>query len=99
MLEKSAKYFPIKNGRYEINVGAKKLENNHFGNGLQDGRIFQIDENFYDYLTLKKEVLSRHKDSCVGVYSYSDETEQVITEFLVNRFKEEYFKYFEVDVF
>lgn len=62
-LPQPARYFPIRNNRYEVGAGFSPLGTN-FGNGEQDGLHFQFDNRFHPYrdskLTARQERLDRY---------------------------------------
>jgi dimethylamine monooxygenase subunit A len=51
-LSSPARYFPIRNGRYDVTPGLFPLAQS-FGNGAMDGQLFQIDREWSRYRTNK----------------------------------------------
>ena len=77
-------YFPLTNGRYEVQAGLNRLEKD-FGNGQTDQHVFQFDSTFQDYrdnkLACRRERLSKfyiEKD-------FANSARRHVNEFLVTQ--------------
>lgn len=80
----SAFYFPLANGRYEVNAGFKRLDTD-FGNGPIDQQIFQFDNTFQRYRDNKLECRRENMSKYYQEYNFSEETNNTICKHLVSQ--------------
>jgi dimethylamine monooxygenase subunit A len=89
-----AKYFPVNRGRYIMKVRDGSLEDNAFGNGVLDGRVFQIDEKYFDYRKSIVSARENHFNKCSGLWKYPENLEERVTNFIIEKLTIEYPNYF-----
>jgi len=89
LLPKPAIYRPFLSGNYSVAPGLHSLETD-FGNGLADGRIFQLDEKYDHFIKNKK---SCRREGIEKYYARTGEpanTQIEITRFIARRLSIEY---------
>jgi len=94
-LTSAANYFPLVNGRYEIKPGLYRFGTD-FGNSEADQKVFQVDESFECYQTIKQQVRKEQLSKYFQMREYSDEVATIIARFIIDRLAQEYPQYFEL---
>lgn len=89
LLSEPARYFPIRNGRYEVSPGLRPL-GAPFGNGAADARLFQIDRQFPIYRENKRRCRSERLDKYLVTRDYAAPVACVVARTLAERFCVEY---------
>jgi hypothetical protein len=87
-LPKSARYFPIEKGVYEVAPGLKSL-GTPMGNGAADSKMFQLDENFPIYRANKLAGRQERLSKYFVTHDYSADVSTAVNRFLVRRLCEE----------
>lgn len=90
-----AKYFPIKNGLYEVKPGLLSL-NLDLGNGKRDSQIFQIDSHFNHYQKIKSQSRKENLSKYYQAKNLPKETKNVVTQFMLKQLVSEYPEYFKL---
>lgn len=88
-----AQYFPFESGKYSTAPGLYKLGTD-FGNGAADGRIFQIDKQWFKYRDNKD---SCHHENPGKYYCYLDDRpdrQKEVCNFIMGHLTQEYPDYF-----
>lgn len=89
MLNESAFYFPLKNGRYEVNPGLHPFGTD-FGNGEQDKLVFQFDRDFARYRQSKIEARQERLSKYYLTSGLSPESIRGVVKFILHRLVEEW---------
>lgn len=93
-LEAPLKYFPPKNGKYEVSAGLRSLDIEKPG---RENSIFQIDEHYLRYIkniqAARQENLSKYNPPFVGL---KDEELFAVNEYIMDRLLKEYPGFFEL---
>ncbi len=93
---KIAKYFPLADGQYRVQPGLFSLTQ-EFGNGKQDNRIFQIDQNYQQYRQNKISARNEQLNKYYCWANFSDPIRQNITHYLINTLCQEYPEFFSLE--
>lgn len=91
-----ASYFPIRNGRYEVSPGLYPLASD-FGNGLQDKKTFQLDNQFQMYYQQKLACRNEDLKKYFVTQSLPAEHLQTINHFILSTLLHEYPEYFSIE--
>jgi dimethylamine monooxygenase subunit A len=83
-LAKTALYFPLESGRYEVKPGMVRL-GSCFGNGVADGMVFQIDENFSMYRQSKVLARGERLEKYYQIQNYSDVLATAVGRLIITR--------------
>jgi heme-dependent oxidative N-demethylase alpha subunit-like protein len=89
MLEAPARYFPIRNGRYEVAPNLRPLGTD-FGHGAADGRVFQIDWDFPRYRENKLRCRAERLSKYVGLQDLKPTVAAASARFVAARLAQEY---------
>ncbi|MGV0024870.1 heme-dependent oxidative N-demethylase family protein [Phormidesmis priestleyi] len=85
----SLRYFPLANGRYEVKPGLYTLGTD-FGNGQADQQVFQFDENFADYRSVKLRDRAERLEKYYQTCNYSDQLATAVSRLIVDRLTHEH---------
>jgi hypothetical protein len=94
---KSLQYFPLANARYEVKPGLFKLGTD-FGNGQADQQVFQFDQNFADYRSVKLRDRAERLEKYYQTCNYSDELATAIARLMVDRLTQEHPDHFHLQI-
>ena len=92
-LARPAKYLPFSSGKYSVSPGLKSLKTD-FGNGVTDQRIFQIDQEYLQFVQNKQ---TCRVEDIAKYYRRSNESAQTleaVNHFIAHRLASEYPDYF-----
>jgi len=84
-----ADYFPLSHGLYEVKPGLQPL-NADFGNGLQDKRLFQIDQDFAQYRQAKLTARAENREKYYQTQEFSLAMQRELTSFMAWRLTRDY---------
>jgi hypothetical protein len=90
---KIAKYFPLKNGKYEVKPGLFSLDTD-FGNKDKDSLVFQLDQEFSYYRNNKLDAHNEHLSKYFCTNNFSPTQQQYLTQYLLNTLCHEYPEFF-----
>ncbi len=90
-----AHYFPLKQGRYQVSAGLCELGKD-FGNGRQDGQIFQLDSLFDPYHQAKQQARSEQLAKYYPDSALTPAAMARVQQFVITRLIAEYPQYFEL---
>jgi hypothetical protein len=93
--DRSAIYFPLDSGRYEVKPGLFPLDT-CFGNGNLDRQVFQIDSNFTDYRQIKLAARAEHLSKYYQTHNYSIPVASAIARLIIERLTQEYPQQFQL---
>lgn len=91
-----ARYFPLESGRYEVKPGMMPL-GSCFGNGVADGMVFQIDENFPIYRESKVLARAERLEKYYQTYNYTDFVATAVGRLMVARLVCEHPQFFQLE--
>jgi dimethylamine monooxygenase subunit A len=89
----SLRYFPLANGRYEVKPGLFALGTD-FGNGQADQQVFQFDQNFADYQSVKLRDRAERLEKYYQTCHYCDHLATAIARLILDRLSQEHPEYF-----
>lgn len=92
-LSRPPRYFPLEKGLYEVAPGLRSLGTD-FGNGAQDGRVFQIDDQFPLYRKNMDECRKERLAKYVCTADFPLEYEEAVARFMARRLGAEYPEFF-----
>jgi dimethylamine monooxygenase subunit A len=93
--DKSAIYFPLDSGHYEVKPGLFALDTD-LGNGEVDRKVFQIDRNFTQYRQIKLAARAERLSKYYQTHNYSNNIASAIARLIIERLVREYPQYFQL---
>lgn len=89
MLPAPPRYFPIRNGRYDVAPALRPLGTD-FGNGDMDARAFQIDRRFPEFRENRLRCRRERPGKYVARQGYSEEVAAAVAGFFIHQLCREY---------
>lgn len=90
LLPAPARYFPVKNGRYDVSPGLRPLAPADLGNGATDARLFQVDPGWPLFRTNKQACRAERLDKYVLVDDFSPPVAEAVAGLFVDRLTNDY---------
>ncbi|BAZ37923.1 hypothetical protein NIES4101_38490 [Calothrix sp. NIES-4101] len=90
------KYFPLENGIYEVKPGMVRFGSD-FGNGIADRQVFQFDDQFPDYRSVKMRSRAEKLSKYYQTHNYFHHLAQAVARLIISRLTLEHPEYFQVE--